>query len=177
MSSYFPPSGNWWKCVDEVPLPEIRIKSKLPFVDWFPIGIHGERYINYSKIPSQRGIYMIGIRIDETIIPIYAGKALNLYERCRREIKHDKNGAYKVCEDIKRLGFKCYTPIHIYYTYALTSSIDEKEKVLLYLYNFAGNIQHNPSYCGDSRKFIEFVRGHQLAHLTLELAKQRSMKQ
>lgn len=176
MSSYFPPSGHWWKNVEEESLSEIRVKSKLSFVDWFPIGVHGERYINYSKIPSQRGIYMIGIRIDDYIIPIYAGKALDLYERCRREIKHDKNGAYKVCEDIRRLGYKCYTPIHIYYTYALTTSIDEKEKVLLYLYNFAGNIQHNAVYRGDREKFIKHIREEQLAHLTLELAKQRSMK-
>jgi len=174
MSSYFP--HHLWKNIDEVSLPEISKKSNLAFVNWFPIGVHGERYINYSKIPSQRGIYMIGIRIDESIIPIYAGKALDLYERCRREIKHDKNGAYKVCEDIRRLGYKYYTPIHIYYTYALTSSIDDKEKDLLYLYDFAGNVQHNAVYRGDREKFIQLIRGEQATRYCIELAKQRSMK-
>jgi len=175
MSSYFPPSGHRWKHADEVPLSEIRIKSKLPFVDWISIGIHGIGY-DFSEIPHRSGIYIISIRIDETIIPIYAGKALNFHERCRREIKHDKNGAYRLFEDIRCLGLKGYTPIHVYYTYALTSSIDDKEKALLYLYNFAGNVQHNISYRGDREKFIQLIRGEQMSRLAIELGKKRSME-
>jgi hypothetical protein len=156
------PRHLWWKENAEVKtLDEIRKRSGLNFCDWLWLGNLDGKSVNYHIIPHQAGIYIWGIRIAEQIIPIYAGKASSLHERCIREIKCPKDGPCKVINDIKSKGDIHVISPNIYITYIPTFDLHEQEKVILMLYNFVGNIQDNLSYRGDSPSFINYIRSEE----------------